>query len=110
MDAPALRAPGGSVVDVAKGVPKPRTWHAATEGSVATFSGSAGPGLCRRATKPRRGCIAGPVIPRLARVGWMDAAVRGCRDMSLKEHESAWGADPRPSGRVEVRKVITRRA
>jgi hypothetical protein len=37
MDAPALRAPGGSVVDVAKGVPKPRTRHAATEGSVALF-------------------------------------------------------------------------
>ena len=35
MDAPALRAPGGSVVDVAKGVTKPRTWHAAAKGFVA---------------------------------------------------------------------------
>jgi hypothetical protein len=34
MDAPALRAPGGPVVDAAKGVAKPRTWHAAAEGSV----------------------------------------------------------------------------
>jgi hypothetical protein len=37
MDAPALRAPVGLVVDVAKGVSKPRTWLAATEGSVALF-------------------------------------------------------------------------
>ena len=37
MDAPALRAPGGSVVDVARGVTKPRTWHAVAEGSVALF-------------------------------------------------------------------------
>jgi hypothetical protein len=35
MDAPALRAPGGSVVYVAKGVAKPRTRHAAAEGFVA---------------------------------------------------------------------------
>jgi hypothetical protein len=37
MDAPALRAPVGLVVYVAKGVAKPRTWHAVTVGAVANF-------------------------------------------------------------------------
>ena len=35
MDAPALRAPVGMVVYVAKGVAKPRTWHAAGGGAPA---------------------------------------------------------------------------
>ena len=39
MDAPALRAPGGPVVDVAKGVAKPRTRHAVAEGSVTIQAG-----------------------------------------------------------------------
>jgi len=64
MDAPALRAPVGSAVDAAKGVFKPRTWHAGTEGSVLTTSGSADPRLCRRARKLRNGCIVrGPQGP-----------------------------------------------
>jgi hypothetical protein len=60
-------------------------------------SGSAGPRLCRRARKPRRGSTAGRVARPSGR--WSDAAVRGCRGMSLKGRESARGA----SGRLRPR-------
>jgi hypothetical protein len=93
MDAPALRAPGGPVVETARGVLKPRTWYAVAEGSAAHASGSAGLGLCRRVRNPRRGSIAGRVARPSGR--WSDAAVRGCRGLSLKGHESARGARAR---------------
>jgi len=44
------QVPGGPVVDVAKGVAKPRTRYAVAEGSAADY-GSAGLILCRRAKK-----------------------------------------------------------
>jgi hypothetical protein len=34
-----------------------------------------------------------------------DAALRGCRDTSVKESASAWRADPRLTGREEVRRL-----
>jgi hypothetical protein len=83
MDAPAPRAPGGRVVQAAKEVAKPRTWHAVAEGSAALEnSGSTGPGLCRRARKPRRGSIVGRVARPTFGSGRDDATVRGCRDTS----------------------------
>jgi hypothetical protein len=93
MDAPALRAPGGSVVDAAKEVAKPRTWHAVAKGFAAM---QAGP--------PVRDCVVGQGSPGeaasrdllVAGFGWRcGAAVRGCRDMSLERRESAWGAATR---------------
>lgn len=47
-------------------------------------------GTRRRARKPRRGSIAGRVASAFGRSA--DAAVRGCRGMSLEGHESARGA------------------
>jgi hypothetical protein len=93
-----------------RGYPNPARGTLQRRDPLLYSSGSAGPRLCRRAGKPRRGCIAGMVFRRLARARRSDAAVRGCRDMSLKGHESARGADPRPSGREEVRRMNTRRA
>jgi hypothetical protein len=52
-DAPALRAPVGLAVEVAKGVPKPRTRHAATVGAVAT----------NHADPPGRDCVVGHESP-----------------------------------------------
>jgi hypothetical protein len=53
MDAPALCAPGGSVVvEAAKEVAKPRTWHAAAGGPAAT-----------QATPPVRDCVVGHGSP-----------------------------------------------
>lgn len=54
-------------------------------------SGSAGPGLCRRARKLRRGSITGRVAHPATE--WRcDAVVRGCCGTSLKGRESAWRA------------------
>jgi hypothetical protein len=89
MDAPAPCAPGGSVVASRQGGIQTSQVARGGGGTRRHSSDSAGPGLCRRAPKPRRGCIAGPVgLP--ASAGLLDAAVRGCRDMSLKRRESAW--------------------
>jgi hypothetical protein len=109
MDAPALRAPGGSVVDAAKEVPKPRTWHAVAEGFAALYAGP-----------PVRDCVVGHESPGeaasrdvlVAGFGWrLGAAVRGCRDMSLKRRESAWGAAAqlRLGGRLGERSPVGRR-
>lgn len=73
-------------------------------------SDSAGPGLCRRARKPRRGCIAGRVgLP--ASAGAHDAAARGCWGMSLKRRRSAGGVAVRlrPGGRLGRRTPEGRR-
>jgi hypothetical protein len=45
---------GGSAVDAAKGVAKPRTWHAAAKG-FAVIKRVRRSGMCRRAEKPRKG-------------------------------------------------------
>jgi hypothetical protein len=90
MDAPAPRAPVGSVVDAAKGVAKPRTWHAAAVGTVALV----------QADPPNRDCVVGHESPGEAasrdgspfglRVDG-DAAVRGCNDSSPKELQAQEG-------------------
>jgi hypothetical protein len=36
-----------------------------------------------------------------------DAVLRGCRDTSVKESESAWRADAWLTGQVEVRRLTT---
>jgi hypothetical protein len=84
MGAPALRAPGGTVVQAAMGVTKPRTWHGAARESPPTRNGTAVSRPCRRARKLRRGCI-GRRPPGSGR------PVRGCRDRPLKGRESAGG-------------------
>jgi hypothetical protein len=92
MDAPAPSAPGGPVVEVAKGVAKPRTWLAVTEGSVTSSSATAGLGVCRRARKPRRGSIAGRVGRWFPLGGAGDAAPRcGAAGTRLRRGTKAQG-------------------
>jgi hypothetical protein len=113
MDAPALRAPGGSVVEAAREVSKPRTWHAAAEGFAVIHAGP-----------PVWDCVVGHESPGEAasrdespgpETGRRsDAAMRGCCGTSLKGCESAGRARSRlrlrvrsgrcrPAGRFERR-------
>jgi hypothetical protein len=81
------KASGGTTVEAAMGVPKPRTWHAA--GPEAPRNAGPPFRMCRRAREPTRGSIVRRADLRVR------GTVRGCCDGPLKESESARGAPVR---------------
>lgn len=85
MGAPALRAPVGTMVYAAKGVAKPRTWHAAAVGTAATKAGPSPRDRAVGRTKPRRGS---GVRSRRSRVGGMPRVSGG---MPLKGTKAQGG-------------------
>jgi hypothetical protein len=107
MDAPAPRAPGGPVVEVAKEVAKPRTRHATVEGSTVHEKRICQSGMCRRARNPRRGSIAGRVARRSSdRRIRIDGGRSLCRRVPLARFGYLLrGLHHRPSRRAKRRSV-----